>query len=405
MRRKLRIGFNARYLRDYNLRGFNRYTMSLLTELQSQDEFEIILFTDQRSPIHPAFAKTIVAETIELASPKALLWEQVMLPLALRRQNIGLFHAPADGGLPAWKRCPYVLTYHHALDKSVRRSVATGELPGRVADYCPEASGLQGTYQRYRHSLLRSVYLRAADKIIAVSNYGKWELVELLGVADKKVEVIYEAADVRFSPDISEEMVNEAKTKYGLPDRYLLFVGSFESRKNVYGLLRAFAEAKRAGVRHGLVLVGIGGDIQGARTMARQLALFEDREVVFLERIHEDLAALYRGATAFVTLSWGESFGLPVVEAMCCGTPVIVSNRGGLPEIVGDGGILVDPRNSVEVVQAIKEVTSRTELQAHLRTEALGRAKAFSWKKTAEQTLKVYESVLGTSPRYRVADI
>jgi glycosyltransferase involved in cell wall biosynthesis len=252
--------------------------------------------------------------------------------------------------------------------------------------------------------LLRSVYLRAADKIIAVSNYGKWELVELLGVAEKKVEVIYEAADDRFYPDISEETVRQAKARYGLPDRYLLFVGSFDSWKNVNGLLRAFAEAKNVGVRHGLVLVGIGGDLHGAKNLARALELLEGRDVVFLERIHGDLAALYRGATAFVTLSWGESFGLPVVEAMCCGTPVIVSNRGGLPEIVGDGGLLVDPRNPVEVVQAIKAVTSRTELQTHLRTEALGRAKAFSWKKTAEQTVKVYERLLGSSPRVSMAD-
>lgn len=396
---KTRIGFNARYLWDHNLRGFNRYTLCLLAELQNRDELELVLFTDQRSPIHPAFAEVVSAEIVEIPSPKALLWEQVMLPVALRRHHIGVFHAPAESGLPAWRACPYVLTFHHAPDKSFQRSIATGELPGRLADYCPGPDGLKGLYHRYRHALLRWAYLRAADKIIAVSDYGKWELVELLGVPEAKVEVIYEAAEDGFSPNIGEGTVRQAKARYGLPDRYLLFVGSFDPRKNVHGLLRAYAEARKSGLREGLVLVGIGGNVAGSRSFARSLELQEGRDVVFLERIHEDLPELYRGATAFITLSWGESFGLPLVEAMCCGTPVIASNRGAIPEVVADGGLLVDPRNQADVVCAIKAVTSGVELQTQLRAKALRRAKDFSWHKTAEQTVKVYEEVLGDSTR------
>lgn len=398
---KIRIGFNARYLRDYNLRGFNRYTLCLLTELQKREQFELVLFTDQRSPVHPVFAEAITAEIVSIASPRILLWEQVLLPVALRRHHIGLFHAPADGGLPAWKICPYVLTYHRALDKSLQRWIATGELQGRVADYSPEPDGLRGRYHRYRHALLRSVYLRAADKIIAVSHYGKWELVELLGVAEEKVDVIYEAADERFTPDISEEAVQQAKEKHGLPQRYLLFVGGFELWKNVQGLLRVYAAARNAGVRDALVLVGSGGDLLGAKALAGALELREGQEVVFLERIHEELPALYRGATAFITLSWGESFGLPVVEAMRCGTPVIASNRGALPEIVADGGVLVDPRNQVEVVQAIIDVTTRAELRTLLKTKGTKRANDFCWRKTAEQTVRVYERILSNSGRMK----
>jgi glycosyltransferase involved in cell wall biosynthesis len=396
---KTRIGFNARYLRDYNLRGFNRYTLSLLMELQRRDEFEIILFTDQRSPVHPEFAKRIVAEVIIVPSPKVMLWEQVFLPMALRRHGIGLFHAPAEGGLPASKRCPYVLTHHRALDKSLQRWVATGELPGRVSDYLPEAGGLKGRYHRYRHALLRSVYLRAADKIIAVSHYGKWELVELLGVEEEKIQVIYEAAGEQFSPDIAEPIIEQARLRYRLPERYLLFVGGYDLWKNVLGLLRAYAEARKAGVQDCLVLVGSGGDLLGAKALAHLLNLREGQEVVFLEHIHEDLPALYRGATAFVTLSWGESFGLPVVEAMRCGTPVIASKRGALPEIIADGGVLVDPRSLVEVVRAIRDVTSRATLRCQLREQALRRSKEFSWAKTAEQTAQVYQYVLSCSAR------
>jgi glycosyltransferase involved in cell wall biosynthesis len=396
---KRRIGFNARYLRDDKLRGFNRYTLCLLTELQNRGEFDLVLFTDQRSPIHPAFAEVIRAEIVTIASPKALIWEQLALPVACRRHHIDLFHAPADGGLPAWRVCPYVLTYHRALDMSLAHSVTTGDLPGRVSDYFPRWDKLRGRYHRYRHGLLRSIYLRAADKIIAVSHYGKWELVELLGVAEEKVEVIYEAADEQFSPDIGERTVRQVQAKYGLPDAYLLFVGSFDPWKNVDGLLLAFAEAKKAGVREGLVLAGIGGDLRGARRLAQTLELRDGWDVVFLEGIGEDLPVLYQGATAFITLSWGESFGLPLVEAMCCGTPVIASNRGAIPEVLADGGVSVDPRNGVEVVQAIKAVTSQREHHARLRAKALKRAKDFSWHKTAEQTATLYQKVLADATR------
>lgn len=394
---RARVGFNARFLRDYYLRGFNRYTLSLLWGLQSRDEFELFLFTDQRSPVHQEFRKRIDAQVVEIRSPTALLWEQVALPLALRRHQIGLFHAPADGGLPAWSSCPYVLTYHRALDKSLDRSIATGELPGKVSDYLEHPRGLKGSYHRYRHSLLRSVYLRSATKIIAVSHYGKWELVELLGVAEDKVSVIYEAADEQFSPDIPESILTQAKIKYGLPDKYLLFVGGFDRWKNVDGLLHAYAEARKVGVRDGLVLVGSGGDVLSAKGVARGLDLHEGKEVVFLERIHEDLPALYRGATAFVTLSWGESFCLPLVEAMRTGTPVIASNLGALPEIMGDGGLLVDPKNLVEVVRALENVTRHTTVQSELRAHGLRRSKEFSWKKAAEQTADVYRALLAPS--------
>lgn len=398
---KIRVGFNARYLRDYNLRGFNRYTVSLLTELQKRSDVEPILFTDQHSPIHPRFREVIQVETIAVRSWKVLLWEHMMVPRSLRSHRIDLFHAPGDGGLPAWKACPYVLTYHHAVDKMFQYWVSTGDLPGRVADYAPEPGGWRGRYLHYRHALLRAVYLRAADKILAVSDYGKWELTELLGVAEERIEVVYEAADERFSPDISADSVGECRARLGLPDRYLLFVGGFDLRKNVHGLLRAYAEARKAGVQDGLVLVGTGGDLDVAKALARSLNLAEGREVVFLQRIHEDLPSVYRGATAFVTLSWGESFCLPVVEAMSCGTPVVVSNRAATPEVVADAGLLVDPRNLDEVVQALKAVTGQPHLQQQLKAKGLRRARKFSWKKAADETVAVYEQVLSQATRIR----
>lgn len=399
---RLRLGINARYLREYILRGFNRYTLCLLTALQKLRRFDLVLFTDDRSPIDPSFAQLLQAEIVNIESRSVLLWEHVHLPTALRTHEIDIFHAPADGGLPFRKACPYVMTYHRALDVSLRNWILSGELSGRLEDYTGQPAGMRSLYHRVRHDVLRTIYLRAANRIIAVSHYGKRELVELLGVPQEKVLVIYEAADEQFSAAISEEQVRIVKGKYSLPDKYLLFVGGFEPWKNVPGLLRAFVDARRAGLLEGLVLVGSGGDLQGSRSLASALRLSEGQEVLFLERIHQDLPALYRGATAFITLSWGESFGLPLVEAMRCGTPVIASSRGAIPEIVAEGGILVDPRRPRDIVEAILAVTTSPDLRARLGIQAAKRASDFSWDRAAEQTAELYESLVATKRVQRV---
>jgi glycosyltransferase involved in cell wall biosynthesis len=257
--------------------------------------------------------------------------------------------------------------------------------------------GLKGRYLDWRHAVLRRLYLRSADRVITVSEFGKWELVELLGVPEARVEVTYLAADEVFTPEVQADRVEATRARYGLPVRYLLFVGGFEPRKNVLGLIKAHAEARKGGVKDGLVLIGIGGDRQGAQALATDIGLEDGRDIVFLERVHEDLPALYHGATAFITLSWGESFCLPAVEAMSCGIPVIASNLGALPEIVADGGILVNPRDHEKVVQTIQAVSSQNGLRAELRSKALSRASAFSWRRTAERTLTVYEGLLANS--------
>jgi glycosyltransferase involved in cell wall biosynthesis len=394
----IRIGLNARYLYDANLRGFNRYTTCLIAALQRIPGVELVLFTDARRPLHPRFSRLLGPNT-RLSSPMAsttLGWEQVALPRELQRRRIDVFHAPADGGLPAWKGCRHVLTYHRALDKSLTYWIDRGDLPGTPADYGLERDGVRGLRTRVRHDLFRQLYLRSADVVIAVSEFGRWELVTLLGVPPEKVEVIPLAADAGFSSDVPADRVEVVRAKYRLPDRYLLFVGGFNRWKNVDGLLRAFAGARRAGIAEALVLAGGGVEIDALRTLAVSLGLEEGRHWLFVEPSDEDaeMTALYRGATAFVSLSWGESFSLPVVEAMTCGVPVIASRRGAVPEVLDGAGLLVDPRNAHEVHDAILRVTTDEQLRADLRARGLRRSTSFSWKLTAERTLDVYRRVL-----------
>lgn len=391
----MRIGFNARGLRDPLLRGFNRYTFCLLKEFQKQPDVELFLYTDHRSPIHPFYRSQLRAHVVEMRAPKVLIWEQVLLPMRLLRDRIDIFHAPCEAGLSVIKVCPYVLTYHGIPEISIAHLVVSGHFPGRLSEYLGEPpQTLRARWLRVRSSLFRKFYLRIADAVIAPSRFSKGELVRFLKLPDRKIRVTHEAADDAFSHPVTRSEVEYVKSKYGLPDRYLLFVGGFDRHKNVASLLRVFAQLKSMYCNLALLLIS-SGDKDVYRTLTSELGLREQKDVFFLERIpDEDLQVLYQKASLFVTLSWHEGFCLPIVEAMSCGTPVVASRFGAIPEILDGGGLLVDPRRSEEVLSTLRNVLEHSSLREELRERSLARAHSFSWERTAEQTVEIYRELL-----------
>lgn len=392
----MRVGFNARYLTKFAFGGFSRYTFCLLKELQSHPEIELSLFTHERSPIHPKFLDHLRGQVIQGASPRALLWEQGRLPLQLRKRRMDIFHAPADGGLPVVKACKHVLTYQDAADRGLEDLIRRGYLSGTLADFLDvqDQSRWSGACRVWRHDVMRWLYLRRADVIITVSEYSKREIAELLRVRPEKIRVTHMAPDEMFRAHVTTEQIDAVRCKYGLPATYVLYVSSFDRRKNVDGLLHTFAELKREGIPEGLVLIGSGGDRERAEACAASLGLVAGRDVVFLERVHEELPAIYRGATLFMTLAWKETFCLPVVEAMAAGRPVVASSTGCLPEIVADGGILVDPRDTRGIVAVVKALLGNRELREMMGARALARAGCFSWSRLAEETVQIYRDLL-----------
>jgi glycosyltransferase involved in cell wall biosynthesis len=314
------------------------------------------------------------------------------LPRALRRLGVDVFHAPADGGVPVRKNCPTVLTYHRALDKSVRYWIAKGTLPGPSTRY-GVPSGTAGIIRRVRHDVFRQMYLRRADRVITPSEFAKWELAALLGVPEHKIDVIPLAADDRFSSRPPAHDIDSVRTKYGLPARYFVHVGAHDRWKNVAGLVRAFALARHSGLEDALVVVG-SGDRADAVDTATSLGLREGIDIVFVGDAGAELPALYGGATAFVALSWGESFSLPIVEAMACGLPVIASRNSAIPEVLGDAGVMVDPANPAEAAEAMRSIADNQSWREDLRARSLTRSKAFAWRRTADRTAAVYGALL-----------
>lgn len=231
-----------------------------------------------------------------------------------------------------------------------------------------------------------------ADHIIAVSESTKNDLVKLLGAPRNKITVVYEAADPLYRPMTRAEALASMRSAFPLPEEFILFVSTIEPRKNIATLLRAYRRLLDSyKVSAGLVLAGATGWLadQIFETV-EQLDL--QRHVTFLGRVQNgDLVYLYNLARCLAHPAYYEGFGLTPLEAMACGTPVVVSNVSSLPEVVGDAALLIDPNNDEELAVALHRVLTDEALRASLREKGLARARTFSWERTAEETLAVYQ--------------
>ncbi len=236
-----------------------------------------------------------------------------------------------------------------------------------------------------------------ADHIIVPSEHTRTDLIGQMGVSADKVSVIYEAANPSFAPLPVAATQRELTAKFGIPESYIFFVGTIEPRKNVTGLLQAFARLRdKYGLSRptGLVIAGGRGWLyEETLEMVRTLNLTDS--TFFLGRVSDDdLQKLYVGARCHVHPAYYEGFGLPPLEAMACGTPTIVSNVSSLPEVVGDAALLVNPRDSEEIAVAIHRLLTDDDLHAELRQKGLQRARTFRWEKAAQRTLDVYRQVI-----------
>jgi glycosyltransferase involved in cell wall biosynthesis/ubiquinone/menaquinone biosynthesis C-methylase UbiE len=233
-----------------------------------------------------------------------------------------------------------------------------------------------------------------ADRIIAVSMRTKQDLMDYFAIPEEHICVIHEAPRKVYSPERNVEVIRSTLERLGIFHNFILFVGSLEPRKNLKTLLQAYARyVKRHAGQEWLVVAGGKGWLNDDLSqVVAELGIAE--RVKFLGYVQEiDLRVLYSAAKLFVYPSIYEGFGLPPLEAMACGAPVITSNTSALPEVVGDAALLIDPHNSDELCQAMQRVLCDNDLRLRMRREGLTRAQLFSWERTAEETLAVYREV------------
>jgi glycosyltransferase involved in cell wall biosynthesis len=245
---------------------------------------------------------------------------------------------------------------------------------------------------RYRWMLPRLI--RRADSVITVSQCSRQDLIHHLKLPDEQVRVIAEGVDEKFRPIVDERERRQVLARYGIKPPYLLYLGAITARKNITQLLEAFA---RVCQRHPDLILVVGGKRQW-HTDEVDMALAHGesmQQVHFTGYVRDaDLPALYSAASAFVFPSSYEGFGLPPLEAMACGTPVITSNTSSLPEVVGDAALTINPSDVDELAAAIERALTDQNLRADLRRRGLARAARFTWERTARETLDAYEHVL-----------
>jgi glycosyltransferase involved in cell wall biosynthesis len=306
----------------------------------------------------------------------AKLWfEQVSFPAACRRWGADLIHVPYWGA-PLWGSAPRVVTVHDIIPVLL-----------------PAYSG--GALGRGYNRLVTWSARRAAG-VLTDSQASRQDIIRHLGIAPERVVAIHLAAAERFRPLQDGGAAARVRARYGLPERYLLYLGGFDVRKNVPGVLRAFARLDAPGVH--LVIAGrLPGEdspfFPHPERVAGELGIRE--RVRFTGWVDgKDKPALYSGAIALVFPSYYEGFGLPPLEAMACGTPAIVSDRGSLPEVVGDGGLCVSPDDTEALAQAMRAlIVDRGWREAKSRA-ALAQAGRFSWPRAARETMAAYRRVL-----------
>jgi len=269
-------------------------------------------------------------------------------------------------------------------------------------------------FPEYRLKLRARLYFRmvgaAAHRaacVVTDSSHSQGDIAKHLHIPTCRIEVIPLAPHAACRPVTDQPTLTEARAKYRLPETYLLYLGGFDVRKNVPLLMRVYARALSM-AHHRLPPLVIAGRLPGVDTV-----LFPDprrvaeefgiaNQVVFTGWVaEEDKAALYSGASLFIFLSLYEGFGLEPLEAMACGSPVLVSQRSSLPEVVGSAGVLVEPTDVEEVAERVVQLVSSPALRRELARAGLERAAAFRWSFTAERTLRVYERVALSGSRGR----
>jgi glycosyltransferase involved in cell wall biosynthesis len=317
----------------------------------------------------PIYRKVLRLETRYPRKARFLTWPWHSSSPA---RAVDVFHHPAGLIFPLSAKAN-VMTVHDLI-------------PLRFPDYNAEATAYFG------ESYAQAVHM---DLLIAVSRHTRKDIVELLGIPEERIHVVPEAAHPQYRLIEDEDLIVSVLDKYSLAKgNYLLYLGALERRKNIPRLVEAFARLRQRqpDLPHRLVLAG-GGDPTSAEETRCQIA---NQGLTPYVRLlghvpFEDLPVLICGADAFVFPSLYEGFGLPPLEAMACGTPVIASNTTSLPEVVGDGGILIDPTNIDDIANAMHEVITNRTLRAELADRGLKRARSFSWQQTARLTLEAYE--------------
>lgn len=367
----MRVAIDARKLHDFGIGTYIRNLLRHLARIDHDTEF-VLLCTEAdlgvAAQLGPNFRSVLEP------APNYSIREQIHVPWVLRRERPDLFHAP-HYVLPAAIHCNSVVTIHDCIHLMFPQY-----LPNRMA------------YAYARAQMWTAAH--RSDCILTVSDASKRDILHLFNIPPEKIVVVYNAIDAHFSVTPPPDAVARVRERYQLDHRFLLYVGNIKPHKNLVRLIEAFSEL-RTGDLEDLKLLIIGDEISKLPALRHAVHRHKlHKHVRFLGYVPDDqLAVLYRLAAVFVFPSLYEGFGLPPLEAMASGTPVVASNVSSLPEVVGDAAVLVDPHDIDSIVDGLRCVLTNPARADDMRRKGLERSREFSWERSVARTLEVYKRI------------
>jgi len=374
----LRIGINTLVVLPGEIGGTQTYLRELIENLAKIDrKNEYLLFVAPWNKklfrVKQKNFKKIICNIPSKSLFLRVLYEQVVFPLKAWRNNLDVIHFPASVS-SLFFFSPSVLTLH-----DLTPLIYPGFVPSVL---------------RYYWKLTYKLSARRANFIIAVSHTVKKDIIKLLDIDPEKIEVVYHGNNpwIQKTKDKGGRVFDAQNNKSSFP--YILWVGKIYTHKNLTRLLYAYNKLiKTKNIKHRLILCGMKGWGYSSFLKVLQELNLQDK-VIFKGYVADnELKLIYTNASLFAFPSLSEGFGLPILEAMSCGTPVVTSNYGAMAEIAGDAALLVNPYNINEIAEAMYSVLTDENLRKDLIRKGLKRVKEFSWKKTARETLEVYKRV------------
>jgi len=364
--------------------GVGQYSLQLLnalSEIDTKNEYYICL-QKKLNDNHPIFnlrdRKNIflILDDISSIGPKKQFYYYKLL--RKNRFKFDLFHS-LNSELPLFFNIKSIVTFH-------------------------DLKYIKYPYFLNKFSIIKSKYLKytmkkgaeKANKIIAVSQSTKRDIIHLLGIDKGKIAVIFEASNLRMHSKKNDDLLNsDILEKYSIKKPYFLYVGEKRPHKNLEGLIKAFAIFKEKYESRNISLVLTGKKYSTYHEYITTAEKFGIKDsLVFTGFISdEDLKTIYSEAEALLFVSFYEGFGIPILEAMECGTPVITSNISSMPEVAGDAALLVNPHNIKEIAEKMNNIANSEILRKQLIENGFKRVKEFSWERTARETLKVYNEI------------
>jgi len=358
------------------MEGFGWYTYEIVKRLvENHPEHEFLFFFDRAYDPKFVFGENV---TPVVLSPQARhpilfkIWFDVSVRKALKKYKVDLFFSP-DGFL--------------SLKSSVKQ---VGVIHDINFEHNPEdlPKGARKYLQKYFPK-----FARKANHLLTVSEYSKQDICQTYNIPEDNVTVSWNGVSTIFKP-IAESQKRELQEKYSDGNPYLLFVGALHPRKNVQRLIQAFGQMKKSDSENPYKLIIVGEELFSKSLSTVSISDELRADIRFTGHLNlEELALLMGGASVFTFVPYFEGFGIPLVEAMRCGTPILAGNKTSLPEVAGDAALYCDPFNVDDISEKLIEICGNSELRIELSQKGLERSQLFSWDKSAENVWKVLEAV------------